>query len=82
MNKFEPGRATSKDHASLKSALHDMEKAQQCTVIWFGEMMDRKLYRQFGYSTMNQYAETELGLSPSRTNDLIMLCRKLGEGRK
>ncbi len=39
--------------------------------------MDRKLYRELGCSSINQYAEVELGFSKSRTNDFIMLCRKL-----
>ncbi len=64
-------------HLALKAALKSMAEAEKCTVIYFGEIMARKLYRELGYSSMNQYAETELGFSPRRTGDFMMLCRRL-----
>ncbi len=64
-------------HSALKSTLQALERAQQCAVLWFGEILDRKLYRELGYSSINQYAEVELGFSTTRTYDFIMLCGKL-----
>jgi len=64
-------------HLALKAALKRMAEAKQCAVICFGEIMVRKLYRELGYSSVNQYAEKELGFSARRTGDFVMLCKKL-----
>jgi 5-methylcytosine-specific restriction endonuclease McrA len=48
-------------------------------VLWFGEVMRRRLYRDLGYSSINQYALTELGFSTSRTGDFIRLARRLDD---
>lgn len=77
MNKFCSGQSAHDVHHSLKTALHTLEKAQQCAVLWFGEILDRKLYRELGHGSINQYAAQELGFSKSRTDDFVMLCRKL-----
>jgi hypothetical protein len=54
-----------------------MDEAHQCAVLWFGEIMRRRLYRNLGFSTINQYAMQELGFSKSRTGDFIRLARQL-----
>lgn len=54
-----------------------MDQAKQCAVLWFGEILTRKLYRELGYSSINQYAKVELGFSASRIGDFLSLCRKL-----
>ncbi len=77
MNKFCSGQSANVVHHGLKSALFALEKAQKCAVLWFGEILDRKLYQELGYSSINQDAQTELGFSKSRTDDFISLCRKL-----
>ncbi len=77
MLKYQPGQPADHVHTALKSALNTMEKAQQCAVLWFGEILERKLYRELGYSSINQYAKLELGFSSSRTGDFLQLCRKL-----
>ncbi len=46
-------------------------------VLWFGEIMRRGLYRKLGYSSINQYARTELKFSKTRTGDFIQLARKI-----
>jgi hypothetical protein len=48
-------------HQALKAALKSMSEAEKCAVICFGEIMERKLYRELGYGSMNQYAEVESG---------------------
>ena len=77
MNEFRSDQSANEVHLALKSALQALEKAQQCAVLWFGEILDRKLFLELGYSSINQYAERELGFSTSRTGDFIMLCRRL-----
>ena len=67
MHEFRPNQPANEAHDALKSALQTMAKAKQCAVLWFGEILDRKLYRDLGYSSINQYAEVELGFSTSRT---------------
>ncbi len=74
---FCPDQSANVVHQALKSSLEAMEKAQQCAVLWFGEILDRKLYQELGYSSINQYAKVELGFSTSRTGDFLQLVRKL-----
>ena len=64
-------------HASLRSSLVALDEAHQCSVLWFGEVMRRKLFRDLGHSSINQYAVQELGFSKSRTDDFIRLARQL-----
>jgi 5-methylcytosine-specific restriction endonuclease McrA len=54
-----------------------MDEAHQCAVLWFGEIMTRRLFRDLGHSSINQYAIQELGFSKSRTDDFIRLAREL-----
>ncbi len=74
---FRPDQSANTVHQALKSSLVALEKAQQSAVLWFGEVLDRQLYRELGYSSINQYAKLELGFSTSRTGDFLQLCRKL-----
>jgi 5-methylcytosine-specific restriction endonuclease McrA len=74
---FVPDQPAAKVHAYLSRSLKAMEKAQQCAVLWFAEVMRRRLYREFGCSTINQYARQELGFSKSRTRDFVRLAGQL-----
>ena len=64
-------------HASLHRSLAALEEAHQCSVLWFGEVMRRKLFRNLGHSSINQYAFQELGFSKSKADDFIRLARQL-----
>ncbi len=66
-------------HASLRRSLATMDEAHKCAVLWFGEIMRRRLYRDLGYSNINQYARQELGFSISRTGDFMRLARRLDD---
>jgi len=77
MSEFYAGQSANEVHLALKSALKSMVEAEKCAVICFGEIMERKLYRELGYGSINQYAEIALGFSPRRTTDFVMLCRRL-----
>ncbi|RLA04033.1 MAG: hypothetical protein DRQ54_10020, partial [Gammaproteobacteria bacterium] len=74
---FCPGQSANEVHLALKSALKSMAEAEKCAVICFGEIMERKLYRELGYGSINQYAEVALGFSTRRTTDFVMLCKRL-----
>jgi 5-methylcytosine-specific restriction endonuclease McrA len=72
-----PDQPSAKVHASLQRSLAVMDDAHQCAVLWFGEVMTRRLFRDLGHSSINQYAIQELGFSKSRTDDFIRLARQL-----
>ncbi len=74
---FEPEKSARFADDALKKAVGAMEQAQQCAVLWFGEIMQRRLYRKLGYSSINQYARMELKFSKTRTGDFVQLARKL-----
>ena len=74
---FRPACAAEKAHQSLRQSLEIQEQAQHCAVLWFAEIFQRDLYRDLGFSSMNQYAEEELGFSRSRTRDFMPLAKKL-----
>ena len=77
MTHYQPGLSAHATHSALKSAVKTMDAAHQNAVLWFGEILQRQLYRDLGYSSINQYAQVALGFSPSRTGDFLQLCRKL-----
>ena len=54
-----------------------MDNAHQCAVLWFGDIMRRRLFCGLGHSSINQYAIRELGFSKSRADDFIRLARQL-----
>jgi 5-methylcytosine-specific restriction endonuclease McrA len=72
-----PDQPSAMVHASLRSSLAAMDQAHQCAVLWFGEVMRRRLFRDLGHSSINQYAIQGLGFSKSRTDDFIRLARQL-----
>jgi len=72
-----PDQPAAQVHTSLRSSLAALEEAHQCSVLWFGEVMRRKLFRDLGHSSINQYAIQELGFSKSRTDDFVRLARQL-----
>ena len=64
-------------HKALISALEIKTAAHQCSLDWFGEILDRKLFRELGYSSINQYAKDALGFSKTKIGDYIKLSRKM-----
>ena len=76
---FEYGQTARYADQSLKTAARATEAAQHCTVLWFAEILHRRLFRELGYSSMYQYAEVELGFSRTRTGDYVRLARRLDD---
>jgi len=72
-----PDQPAAQVHASLQRSLAVMDDAHQCSVLWFGEVMRRKLFRDRGHSSINQYAIQELDFSKSKADDYIRLARQL-----
>jgi len=70
-------QTAAKAHSSLRRSLQAMETARQCAVLWFAEVMRRRLFEELGYSSINQYAQEGLGFSRTRTGDFIRLARQL-----
>lgn len=74
---FASNQSAARVHASLCQSLKAMESARQCAVLWFAEVMRRRLYEELGYSSINQYARQDLGFSKTRTGDFISLAQRL-----
>jgi hypothetical protein len=72
-----PDQPAAKVHTLLQRSLAVMDDAHQCAVLWFGEVMNRHLYRDLGHSSINQYADRDLGFSKSKAGDFIRLARQL-----
>ncbi len=75
MVEFTPNQSAQHANRGLKFSLATRDQAQQCAVLWFEDILNRKLYRKLGYSSINQYAKLELGFSKSHTGDFMSLCR-------
>ena len=77
LTEFRPHLPARQAHAALQECVSTMDRAQHCAVLWFGEIMFRKLYRKLGHSTMRAYALAELGFSATRAGDFMRLASKL-----
>lgn len=76
---FRPGLNAEQAHHALQNSIRIRDHAQQCAVLWFGDIMERALYRELGFSTMRAYALEKLGFSKTRAGDFIHLARRLKE---
>lgn len=76
---FHPGRTAREAHMALEKSVKIADQAQHCAVLWFAEILKRKLFRELGFSSMNQYAAQKLSFSRSRTGDFMMLAKRLDE---
>ena len=66
-------------HRRLVGALNELERAQRNAVLWFSEVVRRKIYRELGYSSIYQYAELELGFMKAKTAQFLRLCESFKE---
>jgi len=74
---FQPDQSAAAADSALKTAIRQMEVAEHRAVLWFADIMNRRLYRMLGYSDMAQYAEVELKFSKTKRYNFIQLARKL-----
>ena len=77
MAAYRPNLSAARVHSNLKRSLSDLRQAERNAVLWFGEVMSRKLYRGVGCSSMQQYSVLRLGFSKSKTSQFIRLCEAL-----
>ncbi len=66
-------------HHALKTAIAAWEQAERNAVVCFAEVLRRRLYRELGYSSIQQYARMELNFSDTRTGDFVRLVHKMDE---
>jgi hypothetical protein len=64
-------------HDRLRAALSELQRAERNAVLWFSEIVRRKLYRELGYSSIHQYAELALGFKKSKTSQFLRLTEAL-----
>lgn len=64
-------------HLALKQAVKTMAQARHCAVIWFQEIVARKLYKELGYASIYLYADRELGFSAAKTTNYLKLSKTL-----
>lgn len=74
---YRQGLSADAADAALRQALEALQRADQCAVLWFAEIANRKLYRELGYSSIHQYASEALGFSRSRTYRFLRLANDL-----
>lgn len=79
MAEYCPDLAASDVNERLKASLETLRLAEKNAVFWFAEVMQRRLYLELGYSSVQQYAELELGFKKARTSQFIRLSETLRE---
>ena len=76
---FQSDQPAATAHAQLQAAIQAMNQAEHCAVLWFADIDRRGLYRDLGYSSMQQYATVALKFSKTRMNDFLRLARRLDD---
>jgi hypothetical protein len=77
MNAYTPHLPARKVDSRLKQALTELQRAEKGAVLWFAEILNRKLYCDLGYSSMHQYAAVELKFGKARTAQFLRLAGAL-----
>jgi hypothetical protein len=73
MSKHRGALPAAEVHRRLQSALIALERAEQNAVLWFSEVYHRKLHRELGYASIQQYAMEALGFSRAKTAQFLRL---------
>jgi len=76
---FCPDQTASAAHSRLRESLRIAERAEHCALLWFAEILRRKLYGELGYGTMRAYALEKLGFSSAKAGDFMRLASRLDE---
>jgi hypothetical protein len=64
-------------HSRLTVALQVLQRAERNAVLWYAEVLRRKLYRDLGYASIQAYSSEALGFSRSKTCQFIRLANQL-----
>jgi 5-methylcytosine-specific restriction endonuclease McrA len=62
---------------SLKRTAAVYTEARRHTLLWFHEVLSRRLYTEFGHASMLQYATQRLGFTKNRTWQFLRLARDM-----
>ena len=63
----------------LRGSLRELKQAERNCVLWFSDLMKRRLYLELGFSSIYQYASERLGFSESKTAQFVRLSKSLAE---
>ena len=74
---FRGGLSASRAHEGLQQALAASHSAEKHALLWFTDILQRNLYRELGYSSIQAYAGEALGFSPSKTSQFLRLAETL-----
>jgi len=77
MSDFVPNLPVAAVDARLRAAVAELRSAERSALLWFAELMRRRLYRDCGYSSIHAYAEQVLGFSRNKTFQFIHLAERL-----
>jgi len=77
MSEFVPNLPAAAVDAHLRAAVAELRRAERSAVLWFAELMRRRLYRDCGYSSIHTYAEAVLGFGQAKTYQFIRLAESL-----
>jgi 5-methylcytosine-specific restriction endonuclease McrA len=77
MSDFVPNLPAAAVDARLRAAVAELRRAERSAVLWFAELMRRRLYRDCGYSSIHAYAEAVLGFGQAKTYQFIRLAEAL-----
>ncbi|MFH1844546.1 MAG: hypothetical protein ABIF77_15205 [bacterium] len=79
---FRAGLPARQVHDSLAAALDALMRAERHAVLWFGEVLQRRLFRDLGYSSIQQYGTEALGFSQAKVYQFIRLAERLQQLRR
>jgi hypothetical protein len=79
MTDSRPGLPAGQVDEHLRGAQKAYRAAEERSVLWFGEVVRRKLYRELGLSSIHQYAGERLGFSAGKTAQFLRLAEALEE---
>jgi len=74
---FHAGLPASRAHHGLQQALLASQSAEKHALLWFTDILQRQLFRELGYSSIQAYAGEALGFSPSKTSQFLRLAETL-----
>jgi len=77
MSDFVPNLPAAAVDAHLRVAVAELRRAERNAVLWFAELMRRRLYRDCGHSSIHAYAEAVLGFGQAKIYQFIRLAESL-----
>ncbi len=77
MRDYRPGLPPAVVDSELRGCVRVTREMERRAVLWFGEVVGRRLYRTFGFSSIQLYAADRLDFSEAKTAQFLRLCREL-----